>query len=315
MPLFYFSVNIHTSGGYMSIFQKFASIVMIITAFVFASCDDGGSGGGSSGDTVINIAAIPGVTPPSYNEIPVATIAETAQYTGTVSWSPADNPFGLEIEYTATITLTAKPGYTLTGVTENFFTVAGADTVTHDADSGVVTAVFPLTWEYAIGDTGPAGGIIFYIDTTYEHTWTYLEVAPVSTEWTAKQWGDYETEIGGNAALTGIGDGQAATDAIVQHLADNTSETGRAAQLCDSLSHNGFEDWFLPSKDELNAIWVNIVDAGSDDNSGVGGFADDYYWSSSEYDSYAAWVQSFNSYDQNDYDKDSNVRVRAVRAF
>jgi len=49
-------------------------------------------------------------------------------------------------------------------------------------------------------------------------------------------------------------------DAIVQHLADNTSETDRAVQLCDALSHNSFEDWFLTSKDVLNAIWDNIVD-------------------------------------------------------
>jgi hypothetical protein len=47
--------------------------------------------------------------------------------------------------YTATITLTAKTGYTLTGVTANFFTVAGATSVSNSADSGVVTAVFPAT--------------------------------------------------------------------------------------------------------------------------------------------------------------------------
>ncbi|MGI6299754.1 MAG: hypothetical protein ACOX52_01640 [Verrucomicrobiota bacterium] len=45
----------------------------------------------------------------------------------------------------ATITLTAKAGYTLTGVSENFFTVEGADTVSNAANSGVITAVFPAT--------------------------------------------------------------------------------------------------------------------------------------------------------------------------
>ncbi len=47
--------------------------------------------------------------------------------------------------YTATITLTAKAGYTLTGVTVNFFTAVGASSVTNAADSGVITAVFPAT--------------------------------------------------------------------------------------------------------------------------------------------------------------------------
>ena len=170
---------------------------------------------------------------------------------------------------------------------------------------------------YAIGDTGPAGGLIFYIDTADEHPWTYLEVAPQSTEWTSKEWGDYGTEIGGDAALTGIGDGQAATDAIVQHLANNTSETDRAAQLCDGLIHNSFEDWFLPSKDELNAIWDNIVDDGSGDNSGVGGFANVRYWSSSEDSIFIlyAWGLYFDNGIQSSYLKYSPERVRAVRAF
>lgn len=99
----------------------------------------------SNGDTIIDIAEIPGVTPPAYGETPVTAITETAQYTGTVSWSPADDPFEALTVYTANITLTAKSGYTLTGVPTDFFTVAGANTVTNDAGSGVVTAEFPAT--------------------------------------------------------------------------------------------------------------------------------------------------------------------------
>ncbi|MBS7525235.1 S-layer homology domain-containing protein [Fusibacter paucivorans] len=93
----------------------------------------------------INIAAIDGVTVPVKNGIPVATVTETAQYTGTVTWSPSGDFFAPETAYTATITLTPKTGYTLNGVTANFFTVAGATTATNAADSGVITAVFPAT--------------------------------------------------------------------------------------------------------------------------------------------------------------------------
>jgi len=93
---------------------------------------------------VINIAAIQGVTAPVTGGTPVTRITENAQYTGTVSWSPeVSGTFVLNTRYTATITLTAKTGYTLQGVDANFFTVAGADTVTNSANSGVVTAVFP----------------------------------------------------------------------------------------------------------------------------------------------------------------------------
>ena len=270
---------------------------------------------GSTAPAVIDIAAIPGVTAPAGGATPVTTITETDQYTGTVSWDPADNPFDYETVYTATITLTAKSGYTLTGVTADFFTLAGATTDTNDADSGVVTAVFPETDQvFAIGDTGPAGGLIFYIDTADAHSWTYLEVAPASTEWTSKEWGDSGTEIGGDAALTGIGEGQAATAAIVAHM-EGQSITGTAAQLCDGLSEGGYSDWFLPSKDELNAIWDNIVDDGTGANSGVGGFLYDYYWSSSESSSNDAWLQFF--FDGSQYNPNKNIgnRVRAVRAF
>jgi hypothetical protein len=167
---------------------------------------------------------------------------------------------------------------------------------------------------YAIGDTGPAGGLIFYIDEADAYSWTYLEVAPASTEWIDKEWGDYGTEIGGNAALTGIGDGQAATDAIVDHM-EGESITGTAAQLCDALSYGGYDDWFLPSTDELNAIWDNLVDDGTGANSGVGGFAGYYYWSSSESGSGIAWGQGFGTGVQDFSGKDFNGRVRAVRAF
>lgn len=167
---------------------------------------------------------------------------------------------------------------------------------------------------YDIGDTGPAGGLIFYIDEADTYSWTYLEVAPPATEWINGEWGDYGAEIGGDAALTGIGDGQAATDAIVGHM-DGESITGTAAQLCDALSYGGYDDWFLPSKDELDAIWDNLVDNGTGANSGVGGFATDDYWSSSEYDANYAWYQDFGDDNQNYYDKGNSYRVRAVRAF
>jgi hypothetical protein len=353
----------------------------------------------------IDIAAIPGVTPPAPGETPVTEITETDQYTGTVSWSPADNPFEYETEYTATITLTAKSGYTLNGVTANFFTVAGAETVTHYADSGVVTAVFPATsdylsltydsnggtegvaptdstdyssgdevtvlgntgnlvgdlvggehtgsgikqrfigWntdsgattaEYVSGDTftitdnttlyaiytkgtdvlrkvGPSGGLVFY-DAGSTQSWgRYLEAAPASTEWTFKQWGDWGTEIGGDAGLTGIGDGQAATDTIVSHM-ESESITGTAAQVCDNheSEYDGtiYDDWFLPSRDELDLMYQNLHEQG------LGGFADDYYyWSSSEYDSNVAYAQYMGNGYQDYGDKVSSKRVRAVRAF
>ena len=88
------------------------------------------------------------------------------------------------------------------------------------------------------------------------------------------------------------------------------SETGHAAQLCNDLIVEGYSDWFLPSKDELNLMYTNLKVYG------VGVFVDGNYWSSSEGGEIHAWVQYFYNGDQA-YSTESydDVRVRAVRAF
>jgi len=99
-------------------------------------------------EAVIDIAAISGVTAPVTGEIPVTAITATTQYTGLVTWAETDgsaiaapDTFVSAKKYTATIALTAKTGYTLTGVTANFFTVAGAS-ATNSKDAGEVVAIF-----------------------------------------------------------------------------------------------------------------------------------------------------------------------------
>lgn len=159
---------------------------------------------------------------------------------------------------------------------------------------------------YALGDTGPAGGLIFYDKGSYSNGWQYLEAAPVSTEWTDKEWGSYGTLIGGTG--TGIGTGQSNTTTIVIWL-NSHSETDRAAQVCDALVYGGYSDWFLPSKDELNLMYTILGVYG------VGGFAGVFYWSSSEYYANLAWLQNFYNGFQYSYDKYIYIRVRAVRAF
>jgi formylglycine-generating enzyme required for sulfatase activity len=101
-------------------------------------------------NTTINISVIQGVTAPVAGATPVTAITVADQYTGTVSWNGNPSTFAFATQYTATITLTAKSGYTLQGVTGNFFTVAGATSVSNNANSGVVTAVFPATGDRKI---------------------------------------------------------------------------------------------------------------------------------------------------------------------
>jgi LCP family protein required for cell wall assembly len=89
----------------------------------------------------ISLSAIAGVTPPQPGALPVTVITETEQYTGTVKWKPADKPFVEGRQYTALITLVPKEGYTLEGVSENYFTVSGANAA-NAAGTGIITAIF-----------------------------------------------------------------------------------------------------------------------------------------------------------------------------
>jgi hypothetical protein len=80
-----------------------------------------------------------------------------------------------------------------------------------------------------------------------------------------------------------------------------------AAKLCFDLTQGGYSDWFLPSKDELNALYINRV--------AIGGFANEYYWSSTEVNDFTAWSQNFANNTTTGGNKDTLERVRAVRVF
>jgi hypothetical protein len=160
--------------------------------------------------------------------------------------------------------------------------------------------------EYKIGDTGPAGGIVFYDKGNSNDGWRYLEAAPVSTE-ISIQWGASGTDAGGKGV--GVGTGKQNTQVIV----DAMNELGvsvPAAQFCVNLDCGGFRDWFLPSKAELNLMYANLK------MRGLGGFRTNNYWSSSERNVNYAWGQDFSNGVQDDLGKNGTARsVRAVRAF
>ena len=88
-----------------------------------------------------------------------------------------------------------------------------------------------------------------------------------------------------------------------------------AAQLCYELSSGGYDDWYLPSKYELNLMYENIGKGNALGLGNVGGFANDDYWSSTEDDFTTAWYQGFTNGYQNYFNKLSTSYVRAVRAF
>ncbi|MFT5778120.1 MAG: hypothetical protein ACI837_001076 [Crocinitomicaceae bacterium] len=160
----------------------------------------------------------------------------------------------------------------------------------------------------AIGDYY-AGGIVFYIDASGCHGL----IAAVTDQSTGTIWGCYETLLAG-ADGTAISTGNQNTIDIEA----GCSTPGTAADICANCALAGYTDWFLPSKDELNLMYQNIGQGNALGLGNVGGFANNYYWSSTEYDKYDAWVQGFGNGVQTVTSKDGYGfygYVRAVRAF
>ena len=114
--------------------------------------------------------AITQLTAPVKNEVPQTEI-ETDEYTATVVWSPeVEDKFGYDTIYTATITITPKANYTVKGIAENGYTVSGAQTVTNEADSATVTAVYSATGSYDTVDTNEFTKPLEIVGWTYGDT-------------------------------------------------------------------------------------------------------------------------------------------------
>ena len=114
-----------------------------------------------------------------------------------------------------------------------------------------------------IGDIGPGGGIVFYVEGNKSY-----EVS----------------EMLGVATWSG------------------------AFELCNNYRGGGYDDWHLPTKDELNLIYQNLRKAGKISGNG-------WYWSSSQIGNNSAWDQRFSDGLQNYHRKYGNYCVLAVRAF
>jgi hypothetical protein len=179
-----------------------------------------------------------------------------------------------------------------------------------------------------VGDTGPGGGKVFYVaPTSFASTGSacgtackYLEAAPIgwitaatpagqtncfapgtSTADPRCSWNEVTTRIG--TTSNAIGAGYANTSAIIAQ----SNVAGRAATVARAFQGGGKTDWSLPSKDELNKMYLQ--------RSAIGGFASGIYWSSSELDEFNAWDQSFGDGYPAKANKLSTLYVRPVRAF
>jgi hypothetical protein len=181
---------------------------------------------------------------------------------------------------------------------------------------------------YKLGDTGPGGGKIFYVSdegftmTDNNSTAHYLEAAPAdmatTLTWASSAflpWYDGDG-TGDHVDITGtetaIGTGRKNTALILA-----TDANAPAAKACTDYKQRRKIDWFLPSQDELNQLYVNRSSVGNLKTTEDDVNDTHQYWTSSQTDftEVYAWYQSFSDGDQGVYFKGSTYSVRAVRAF
>ncbi len=212
-------------------------------------------------------------------------------------------------------------------------------------DAGVINGAersFSVQPSYTIGQPGEAGGLIFYEDTQGLYAgWTYLEAAPddlrILTDGTPSCdstavgydsatdtviFGYNLNEPGGyNITLDtikDIGAGPSNTQILINAMGsaaytdtyDTETTDQYAARLCDILEYDGYDDWFLPSIDEVAQMFTNLYYA-----DGPGNFLPTgIYWSSSEYPTLGAFTRNDTSFSKTSR-RDYSRYVRPVRAF
>ena len=194
-------------------------------------------------------------------------------------------------------------------------TQVASTTKVSNASNQTLYAKWKVLEVLEVGNIGLSGGYVFYENPNWETDgWRYLEAAPAGWSGAAadpsKEWGGYNTLVGGTG--TAIGTGAGNTQKIVATFGDvepYQSKPDYAAKLCADYRGGGYDDWFLPSLDELILIYDNLY------LQNLGGFSVDFYWSSSEYSDTGAWNQNFYLGIQRTYPSNYGNRVRPIRAF
>ena len=195
----------------------------------------------------------------------------------------------------------------------------------------VSTSVFRVTAESAlstcatggvcnVGDTGPGGGIVFYkavsafaCGPTLAASCLYLESAPanwsggsdsaISISWSGNTTQSVGSGGGDTATATAIGWGYRNTLAAVAQ--SNTSN--KVITRARAYTGGGLSDWFVPSKDELNQLYLRRAT--------VGGFTSTSYWSSSEFSATNVYEQDFSNGNSWNNGKSGGDTLRPIRAF
>ena len=210
-------------------------------------------------------------------------------------------------------------------------TAEGVNALDIDTNATAIAALVSKTdgCSLSIGDTAE-GGIIFYLDPSGCHGL----VSALTDQQTGNgaTWYNpsctYGRQINGfengpfvdtRTFETGLFGGKYNTWVINFLQGGSTS----AAAICSAYTGGSFNDWYLPSIEELNKMYLNIGNGNSLGLGNIGGFANRHYWSSTEIPTYidnhynhSAFSQEFGYGQQTNFNKSNGyLYVRAIRAF
>ena len=154
------------------------------------------------------------------------------------------------------------------------------------------------------------GGVVFYIDPSDN---THGLVCAIGDKVIDARWYNGSL-LSTGAVATDVGRGSENTSTII--TSQGETEFNYAAGIARAYNGDGFNDWFLPSKNELNEMFLNkdVINAIAIENGGTS-FLSDYYWSSTEKNEEYSWAQNFGYGNQFTTYKGGTLFVRAIRAF
>jgi len=188
------------------------------------------------------------------------------------------------------------------------------------------------TFAYKVGDVGPGGGLIFFVDALSQFDgFTYLEAAPVDISTVAwanntvgcfdnfnvatlcREASVYEASQAASLRINAatIGQGSVNTTLIKTRMASGTpvDSSAFAAGLADAYVYGTTSDWYLPSINELGQMYSNLK------VKGLGSFQNTYYWSSTEFGTGSAWFILFDGGNFSNTAKSFPFSVRPIRSF
>ena len=165
----------------------------------------------------------------------------------------------------------------------------------------------------SVGDYAQ-GGVVFWVDPSDS---TKGLVCAISDQSSAVSWNGGNPTFPSNATNTAVGAGSSNTDQIISAFGLDGNDY--AARLAYNFNGGGYNDWFLPSRDELLEIYANksTVNSSCISNGGDSLSENDWYWSSSvsSTDQSLVWEVDMSNGNQQEGNRVGNNLVRAIRSY